>query len=481
MLRLIPTLILRLINERVKGKLADILKILSVTSVITGCSTLSNYRLQTSSFYNDYRTGLVSNAALTASSLANKKAESADALVWRLEEGSLLRADGKFQESNRAFSQAEEIIDDYDSRATISARGTGSHLASLVTNLKAIPYKGTAYDRIMLNTYKALNYMALGEFDGARVELLRAYERQKEALERYRRELEIAEEEAKSNNVDIGRITSDPRFKQQFDSTYSGYSSFSAYADYVNPLTVYLDGLLFFATASGSSDYERARKDFERVKGMIGNDPFVNADLSMVEKAINGEPIQPAVYVVFENGLAPARGEARLDIPVPTKEVTYIGAAFPTLNFQGTAIENLTITDDQGRIARTRLLSDMDTIVANEFSHNLDAIIIRTIMATVVKATAQYQLQKNFGSLGQIGGALYSIVTTQADLRSWISLPKQFQFARFPRPNSSHIYLTTSDATVPTKVDIPKSEITLIYAKAVEGPALSYVHSIKLR
>ena len=477
----ILTLILGIIDEGIKGKFANVLKILSLLSITAGCSTLGDYRLQTSSFYNDYRTGLVSNAALTVSSLANKKAKTADALVWRLEEGSLLRADGKFQESNRAFSQAEEIIHDYDSRATVSARGTGSELASFVTNLKAIPYKGTAYDRIMLNTYKALNYMTLGELDAARVELLRTYERQKEALDRYRRELENANNEARSNKVDIDRITSDSRFNRQLENTYRDYDNLKNYADYVNPLSVYLDGLLFLATASGGSDYERARKDFERVKSMIGDNPLINADLSIVEKAINGKPFQPTVYVIFESGLAPARSEARLDIPVPAKEITYIGAAFPTLNLQRTTIESLRIDNDHGKIMETRLLSDMDQIITNEFNQNLDTVIIRTVIASIVKATAQYQLQKNFGSLGQIGGALYSMVTTQADLRTWVSLPKQFQFARFPQPDSSHVYLTTSDGTVSTRVEIPKSEIFLIYAKTVEGPELNYVHTIKLR
>ena len=446
-----------------------------------GCSSLSNYRSLSTSFYDQYRLGDISKAALTVSGVAAKRAKSTDALLWRLEEGSLLRADSKFQESNLAFSQAEEIIDKYDSRATVSARSTGSQFASLITNLKAIPYKGYAYDRIMLNTYKALNYMALGQLDEARVELLRAYERQKEALERYRHELEEAKEEAHSRAIDIDHVTRDPHFQDQLDAYYGQYNELSTYADYVNPLTVYLDGLLFLATGAGGSDYDRARLDFERVHGMIGHTPFVDADLAAANKLMAGGTREPTVYVILENGLAPVRSEVRLDIPIPSKEVTYIGAALPVLNFQAPSIESLVITNGHQNITETKLLSDMDGVIANEFNNRLQTVIIHTVMAAAVKATAQYQLEKNFGSLGRFGGALYSIVTTQADLRSWISLPKHFQFARFSRPDSPHIYLTSADGTLNTKVDLPKSDIILIYAKAIDGQQLSYIHTIKLR
>ena len=333
----------------------------------------------------------------------------------------------------------------------------------------------------MLNTYKALNYIALGEFDGARVELLRAYERQKEALEQYRRELERAEQEANSKEIDIDQVSNDPRFKRQFDQTYGEYRQLAAYTDYVNPLTVYLDGLLFLVTAADGSDYDRARIDFERVKGMIGDNQFIKADLALVNHLINGRSSGPVVYIIFENGLAPARSEIRLDIPIPSKEIAYIGAAFPKLDIQKAPMESLVIADGNGKITQTQLLSDMDGIIANEFSNQLQTILIHTALAAAVKATAQYQLEKNFGSLGKIGGALYSMITTQADLRSWVSLPKQFQFARFSRPDSSQIYLRTPDGTVNTKVDLPDSEITLIYVKAIDGPQLSSFHTIKLR
>ena len=465
----------------ISGKFISTIICLFTVCFVCGCSSFNNYRSLSSSFYDQYRLGDVGSAALAVTDVAAKRAESSDALLWRLEEGSLLRANNKFQDSNTAFSQAEEIIERYDSRASISARSTGSQFASLLTNLNAIPYKGYAYDRIMLNTYKALNYIALGQLNDARVEVFRAYERQKEALDRYRRELERVEKEAESRSIDIGEITGNPRVQDQLDRHYGKYNKLAAYADYVNPLTVYLDGLLFFASATDGADYDRARLNFERIRAMIGSNAFIEADLSAINYVGDGTLIEPTVYVIFENGLAPVRSEERFDIPLPYQEISYIGAAIPVLNFQATPLKSLGVFSEERNITQTKLLSDMDGIIANEFSNGLQSVILHTAMAAALKATAQYQLEKNFGSLGRIGGALYSMTTTQADLRSWISLPKQFQFARFPRPSSPAVYLRTADRTINTKVDLPESDIILIYAKAINGRELSYVHTIKLR
>ena len=56
-----------------------------------------------------------------------------------------------------------------------------------------------------------------------------------------------------------------------------------AYADYVNPFTVYLDGLFFMADAADGSDLERARKSFERVVGFAPDNNYVKQDLATVD------------------------------------------------------------------------------------------------------------------------------------------------------------------------------------------------------
>jgi hypothetical protein len=106
---------------------------------------------------------------------ADKKAGSKDAVVWRLEAGAASRATGAYAESNRHFDTAAERMDEYERRAGVRL---GNETAAILSNQQNLPYEGRAYERVMLHTYKALNYMALGEVEKARPELIRAYQAQ---------------------------------------------------------------------------------------------------------------------------------------------------------------------------------------------------------------------------------------------------------------------------------------------------------------
>ena len=78
--------------------------------------------------------------------------------------------------------------------------------AAIVTNDNIVPYVGEEYDGIMVNTYKALNFMALGKEDDARVEFNRAIERQRRAADKFAQDIkkldkEIEKEDSKDNST----------------------------------------------------------------------------------------------------------------------------------------------------------------------------------------------------------------------------------------------------------------------------------------
>ena len=68
--------------------------------------------------------------------------------------------------------------------------------------------------------------------------------------------------------------------------------------------------------ATGGSDLERARKSFERVLGMIGENKFIRQDMETIDQIIAGEPFPEVTYVIFETGLAPEREQIRVDLPL---------------------------------------------------------------------------------------------------------------------------------------------------------------------
>ncbi len=260
--------------------LIRLMAVVVLLSVAPGCTTYT----QQNKFARYWERGDLISAEKEATAKAEEAAHGKDAIIWRLEQAAILRALGKYEESNKAFDEAQEKIDQYAEEAKVKV---GSEIGAMVSNQANLPYRGRAYDGIMLNTYKSLNFLALREPDKARVEIIRAYQRQQDAVEENQRRIEKAQEDLESQKEKerIQKAESDPKVQGSLTQTYSGLETLPVYADYVNPITVYLDGLLYFTQATSSSDWEHARKSFERVAAFAGSNRFVQEDLQRVEAA----------------------------------------------------------------------------------------------------------------------------------------------------------------------------------------------------
>ncbi len=289
-----------------------------------------------------WREGNVPQAAEEAAKRVKKADDGKDMIIWHLEEGATLRALGKYQESNQAFNQAQDKMNYYAEKAKVSI---SQETAAFLSNQANLPYEGHSYDGIMLNTYEVLNYLALGEPDKARPQLIRAYQWQQDAVAANAKRIEKAQKEVNSSKdrMYIDRAEQDPTVQSKIQESMKDIKGLDAYADYVNPFTVYLDGLFFLADASGHSDLERAHKSFERVAGFNGTDEYIQRALALVDERMNNKPLSPTTFVIFETGCAPFRDQIRIDIPIFFSYVTYIGVAFPTLRLQGDFQPGLTV------------------------------------------------------------------------------------------------------------------------------------------
>jgi hypothetical protein len=352
----------------------------------TGCKTYE----QQNHVIQYWHQGNMTNAVVEATKMADKNANNKDAIIWRLEQGAVLRGAGKYDESNKAFDQAQEKIDQYAQKAKVRV---GQEAGAMMSNQANLDYEGRAYDGIMLNTYKVLNYLQLGDPDKARPELVRAYQRQQDAVEINKKRIEAAQAQATNttttttdttasgsqfkkrahspantdatanagvtttnNSAAVDKAQQDPKFQAQIQGIYAGLGNLKPYANYVNPFTVYLDGLFFMANAADASDLERAHKSLERVVGFAPDNNYVKQDLAAVDGVMQGKPLTPTTYVIFETGCAPIRDQIRIDIPVLLPRVPYVGAAFPTLKPQGNYLPSLTVT------ANSLIVTTNDTV-----------------------------------------------------------------------------------------------------------------------
>ncbi len=457
--------------------------LLAVAGGLTGCTTYN----EQNRFAEPWMRGDLATAEKEATRKADKAVGSKDEIIWRLEQATILRTAGKYDESNQAFEQAQAKIDRYAEAAKVKL---GSEAGALFSNQASVPYRGRSYDGIMLNTYRALNFLAKHEPDKARVEIIRAYQRQQDAVEDNKRRIETTEEALKQEKEKkrIEKAQKNPEFQGSVKQAYSSLDTLKAYSDYVNPFTVYLDGLIFLANGVDASDLERARKSFERVAAFTDNNRFVKADLDSLEALGRGKAPEKLTYIIFENGRAPVRDQVRIDIPIFFTRLSYIGAAFPKLELQGGQLSALKVTAG-GTNDTTALLASVDSVIAQDFKNELPTIITKTIAATVAKGAAGYALNEVAnqegggiaGLISQIGTAVYQLSVNIADLRTWTTLPKEFQICRIPTPADRKVELHAMGSGQQAVVTLDDGLINLIYVRSTSAGGPMFVSQMKLK
>jgi hypothetical protein len=441
--------------------------------LLAGCAS---YTSQTQDLRAVWRAGDYPVAAQIADT-GSAKSSSTDAVLWDLEAGATTRAAGDTAGSLAAFQRADTLFDYWDTQPEISITRES---ASLLINPTVLPYRGTDYDRIMESTYQALNYLQLGKFDEARVELTRALERQRTALRNHADQLAKAQQATTQSASDGGynaqAAQQDPRFQGQMSQVYGPLSAMHTYENYVNPFTTYLQGLCLLANPQSPSDLESARVDFERVRAMVGANPALDADADLAtQMANNGAALPPTTWVVFETGTAPERQEVRIDIPlfIVSRDVPYVGIAFPRLVFNDFYDSGLTVQAVGGIPVNTFLVCNMDAVIGLDFRNELPSIIVKTLISAGAKAAALYGIEaatNNGGnlvnSLVRIAGTVYQFGANRADTRTWVTLPKQFQVCRLPTPADHKLYLGRAGTPESVRVDLPNGPVNMVYVKS---------------
>lgn len=140
--------------------------------------------------------GKLKNGQELDPSLFKKEVDSKDKTLYLMERGRVKQLLGDTELSQKDYGLAVDAIKEDDEKAKISASDAVGQAASIILNDNAIPYDAAGYERVLLRYLQALNYLSSGDLDGARVEIANADAEQKEAEERYVKEIEKAEAKA---------------------------------------------------------------------------------------------------------------------------------------------------------------------------------------------------------------------------------------------------------------------------------------------
>lgn len=90
----------------------------------------------------------------------------------------LLQIEGRWADSIGRYEEALAMLEEYESRALVNVREIMAAAGTILLSRGAKTYYGTGYERSLLHTLNSLNYVMLGDFAGAAVEMRRMDKRQ---------------------------------------------------------------------------------------------------------------------------------------------------------------------------------------------------------------------------------------------------------------------------------------------------------------
>jgi len=375
-----------------------------------------------------------------------------DTILWAIKGGSKARNCLDYQKSNDFFDKAEiSYKETVDKDSTVKNILESS--VSILVNNNANEYEGNTYEKVMLNTYKALNFASLNDPQNARVEFNRALDRQRRAKEYFIDEIKDKKEELSSKNQET----------EAKDFVYKEYDSllndFKAYPNFVNPFVNYIAGIYFLLEGDGIKARDLLKESYE----MNPLNEQIKSDFELSQKYLSSfkNSKENYAWIIYENGEGMIKDEIRINIPlfIFTNNVIYTGIALPKIIERSTSYAYLEVNNK-----KTTEISNMDRVIKTEFKKKFPKVLSEAIANTISKTVAQKQLNDK-SPLGGFLSFLYQNLTNRADIRSWSDLPKNFQSLRL-KLNEKVIDIKNNQGKIIKEILIPKGKNALIYVKS---------------
>jgi len=325
--------------------------------------------------------------------LEKEKDEGNDSLLYLMDLGLVLHTAKRFEESNNYFLRADKIaeIKDYTSLST--------EAATLLTSDNIKQYKGEDFEKVLINTYLAINFTLMRDWEGAMVE-----------ARRVNHKLYLMVSEGKR------------KYKQNAFARYLMAILYELIGEYDD---AYIDYVKTFELAP---DFYELRKDLWRVAGLTKRreeqkrwSKELNLTDDEIEEAKKNFPKSEfgELIVFYENGIAPQKK--------PHPSFYSIPQFYPRYNPVLTA----SVLVNGEKKCQTNVLDNVEETAIKNLEEKYSAIIAKKIAGVVAKEVVAYQIGKAADSpLIQQVARLVFYASDQADLRSWVLLPKDLQVAR---------------------------------------------------
>jgi hypothetical protein len=459
-------------RDMITSRLASLLCLLLAAAALGGCATSSLF-IPYPARAADYKQAVASGNFAPALKDLDGRRHSEDKLLFLLERGRLNQLAGNTDASLADFGDAISAFQAIDDRALVSASHTLAQGTAMISNDNSIPYQGAPYERIFLHQYQALNYIARGDMQGALVEVRRANTQQEKARDAHQALLDDARQ-----NADKKQVAVDPSHYQKYFAPLDDAAN-HVRDGFQNAYTFYTSALLYEAAGK----FDDAYIDYKRALAVYPDNPFAQQDVLRLAKqlkrsddvtALAGRvpllPPAPADYgtvvVFYEEGFAPPKQAVTIPFPWP---YVWFTVSFPVYNQPWSAGVPLLIRNGAQNLSSAPIV-DVQALASRELKDNIFPMLVRQTLRAYTKHELQQRVEQQSGGLLGFFVAAYNIVSEQADLRSWLTLPHSAQLARLMLPEGQDV-LTLQAGVTQTAVTVPvqRGRITLLRVTSAGG------------
>lgn len=400
--------------------------------VLAGCASLESYDkkvsgVQAASEFESLDSAIAKLDA-TATSPESKKD-----LLYNMERGELLRMNGQYAQSTNAFIRADEVVSAWEDTAKSRPEKILGLVGASLISERLKTYEGQDYEKVMLTTRLALNRIAMGDWDTARVDIKRTHEREAVIAELRAKEVLQVEQEAKSRGVK----STGKEINGYPVETLNDPEVLELRNGYQNALSHYLAGFLYEVLNEPSLAAPGYRKAIELrpnsgvlEEGLRGLDQRISSTHRVKQRMTD-------VLFLVESGEAPARKAMAFTLPVFTaRGAVTASISYPVIQPSRAPQINRIQVDSVN--LRPEPVVDFSVMARRALRDEMPGMMLRGAARAIAKGVAQNRAQKELGPLGGFLTAVASVVTEQADDRMWRMLPGRIDVVRGYLPPGEH-------------------------------------------
>jgi hypothetical protein len=361
-------------------------------------------------------------------------------LLYYLELGMLQRLGKRYPESQKSWMAANERLQAREQTVLTDASNLLRGASSYLINDKLRPYEGHDYEKVMLLTYMALNHLAMGEYENARVAIKQTHELEAVIAEARSKQTAEVEEDAKKR----GARTSFKELNGYPVETIDNPAVNALKNSYQSALSHYLAGFIYESLGEPSL----AAPGYRLANELQPDTPLLEEALRGLDRRVSApDDGMTDVLFVIASGTAPALQSRQFRLPVPVeKRLVLIPVSFPVMAATSIALP-VRLSVDGGASLTVAPITSIDLMARRQLKDDMPGIMLRATIRSTASAVLQYQAQRAGDKQNQNAAALGvasiiimagSAVLESADDRTWRTLPSEISIARARLPAGVH-------------------------------------------